>query len=74
VDDQVFYESSNGDVWCLTQDPASGRPAVMHQPNVRSGGKTSYIDVDEFLRESPDGPQHQALKNLMEARSASGTT
>jgi hypothetical protein len=69
MEDQVFYENSNGDFWCLTNDPASGRLAVMHRPNDRSGGKTSYIDVDDFLRENPDGPQQQALKSLMEAPS-----
>jgi len=66
---EQFYESSNGDLWCLTRDPASERPAVMHRPNARSGRKISYIDVDKFLQESPDDPQHQALKQLMEMRS-----
>ena len=60
-----FYESSNGDVWSLVYDANSGRPSVMHQPNAGSGGKASYIDVDHFLRESPGGPQHLALKRLM---------
>lgn len=62
---QLIYESSNGDVWCLTTDPASGARAVMHQPNAQSGGQVSYIDIDEFLRESPVGPQHQALRQLL---------
>jgi hypothetical protein len=59
---QPFYESSNGDVWSLVSHPVSGARAVMHRPNTRSGGKISYIDIDEFLKESPHGPQHQALQ------------
>jgi hypothetical protein len=60
-----FYESSNGDDWCLTSDPSTGEPVVMHRPNIKSGGLVSYIDVCQFLQESPDGPQHQALRTLL---------
>ena len=71
-DEQIFYTSSNGDVWCLTRDPASGVDTVTHRPNARSGGKTSSISVDEFLKESPDGPQHQALRSLQEKQNHQG--
>ena len=54
--DKEFYASSNGDTWSLSRDPASGRLAVMHQPNANSGGNRSYTNVDEFLRTSPAGP------------------
>ena len=66
-EEKPFYESSNGDTWSLIRDPVSGAPAVLHRPNERSGGKVSHIDVDEFLRESPGGPQHQALRRLINA-------
>jgi hypothetical protein len=66
-EEKPFYESSNGDAWSLIRDPVSGAAAVLHRPNERSGGKVSYIDVDKFLRESPDGPQHQALRRLINA-------
>jgi hypothetical protein len=66
-EEQLFYESSNGDIWSLTRDPVSGAPAVIHRPNARSGGEVSYIDVDKFLRERPDGPQHQALRRQIRA-------
>ena len=62
----IFYESSNGDVWSLIHDPDSGAASVMHQPNARSGGKASYIEVDQFLGESPSGPQHEALRGRVE--------
>ena len=44
---------------------ANGRPVVMHRPNARSGGKISHIDVVKFVAESPDGPQHRALRDLL---------
>ena len=65
---QLIYESSNGGLWRLTKDPVSGVPAVMHKPNNQSGGKASYIGIDKFLRGSPEGPQHQTLRKLMEVR------
>ena len=61
----TFYQSSNGDSWRLTVDPRSGAKAVLHRPNTSSGGRVSYIDVDSFLREHPEGPQHQALRQLI---------
>jgi hypothetical protein len=64
--DQLLYESSNGDSWFLTRDPASGAPALMHRPNLRSGGQAFYIEIDTFLREGANGPEHQALRRLME--------
>ena len=55
-EESLFYESSNGDVWCLTPDPSTGEPVVMHRPNATSGGQVSYIDVERFLRERPESP------------------
>lgn len=66
-EEKPFYESSNGDTWLLIRDPVSGVPVVLHRPNAQSGGKVSWIDVDMFLQESPDGPQHQALRRLIRA-------
>lgn len=61
----VLYESSNGDVWSLARHPASSTPVVKHQPNAGSGGRTSYIEIGRFLRDSVNGPEHQALLNLI---------
>jgi hypothetical protein len=66
--DKTFHESSNGDVWSLGRDPASGRLSVMHRPNPQSGGKISYVNIDEFLRVSPSGPQHDALWSLIDSK------
>src|ERR1700760_472955 len=61
----LIYQSSNGDSWYLTQDTVTGARVVMHQPNLPSGGRSSFIDIDKFLLESPEGPQHQALRALV---------
>ena len=62
----LIYESSNGDSWSLTRDPATGARAVMHRPNPQSGGQVSFIEVEKFLTDGAHGPEHQALKRLME--------
>jgi len=66
VDTELIYESSNGDSWCLARDPVTGARAVMHRPNPQSGGQVSYIEIEKFLIEGADGPEHQALRRLME--------
>jgi hypothetical protein len=66
ADTELIYESSNGDTWCLTRDPVTGARAVMHRPNPQSGGQESYIEVDKFLSEGANGPEHQALRRLTE--------
>lgn len=65
-DTELIYESSNGDTWRLTRDPLTGARAVMHRPNPQSGGQASYIEIDKFLSEGANGPEHQALRRLTE--------
>jgi hypothetical protein len=62
----LIYESSNGDSWCLTWDPVTGAQAVMHRSNPSSGGHVSYIEIEKFLSEGASGPEHQALRRLLE--------
>jgi hypothetical protein len=63
--EELIYQSSNGDSWVLTPDPATGARAVMHRPNPESGGRVSYIEIDKFLSESANGPEHQALRRML---------
>jgi hypothetical protein len=67
---QTFYQSSNGDSWSLSRDRTSGAPVVIHTANIQSGGHVSHIDVDRFLAGDANGPEHQALKHLLESTSA----
>jgi hypothetical protein len=66
ADTELIYESSNGDSWCLARDPKTGARAVLHRPNPQSGGKPSYIEIEKFLIEGANGPEHQAMRRLME--------
>jgi|ERR1700723_126427 hypothetical protein len=69
----LIYRSSNGDSWSLTRDPATGARAVMHSPNPQSGGQGSYIEIDRFLSEGANGPEHQALRHLIETSARMAT-
>jgi hypothetical protein len=44
----------------------TGATAVMHTPNPQSGGQTSYVEIEKFLSEGANGPEHQALRHLIE--------
>jgi hypothetical protein len=63
--ERLLYQSSNGDAWLLTRDPASKLPVVKHEPSVSSGGQISYTDIGKFLRDGANGPEHQALLKLI---------
>jgi hypothetical protein len=71
--EQLIYESNNGDTWFLTQDPTTGAQAVRHVPNPQSGGQLSYIELEQFLSEGANGPEHQALRRLVETSAGSAT-
>jgi len=73
TDGELIYESSNGDSWSLTQNPIAGGPAVMHRPNPSSGGQISYIEIDKFLSEGANGPEHEALRRLRKTNPRAAT-
>jgi hypothetical protein len=62
-----FYSSSNGDRWLLVPDPTSGQRLVRHEPNRSSGGAVTDIDIEDFLSRDGQGPQHTALRTLLDA-------
>ena len=64
--EELFHESSNGDSWSVTHDPTTGVRAVIHRANPASGGQASHIEIEKFLSENADGPEHQALRRLLE--------
>jgi hypothetical protein len=64
---EAFYTSSNGDSWSLIRD--QGEMAVSHVPNPASGGDAVQIDIEAFLSNGADGPEHQALRQLLEKTS-----
>jgi hypothetical protein len=66
VNEKLVYESGNGDSWWLFRDPATEEQAVIHRANLQSGGHISTIEVGKFLSSGANGPEHQALRQLME--------
>jgi hypothetical protein len=61
-----MYASPNGDRWLLGRRP-DGALVVCHYPNQPSGGAFSETDVDVFLRQGRQGPEHQALVTVLAA-------
>lgn len=61
-----IYRSSNGDCWKLVRTTASSSALVRHIPNPPSGGLTTDITVDGFLSTEGYGPEHWALRRLLE--------
>jgi hypothetical protein len=59
---RVLYCSPNGDRWLLVRE--ADRVLVRHEPNRPSGGKTSMVEVGEFLCRG-HGPEQQALLRLV---------
>jgi hypothetical protein len=64
--ERLFYKSSNGDSWSLLRDQTTGVLLVTHASNSSSGGNTTQIDIESFLSNGADGPEHQALRHLVE--------
>jgi hypothetical protein len=62
---QLIYASSNGDRWLLVHDPDSSQLVVRHEPNPSSGGRTSSVSVAEFVARDGQGPQHDALRQVL---------
>ena len=64
IDD--IYRSSSDDLWQLIRQASTGRILVRHTPNASSGGVMSEVSVEEFLAINGSGPEHGALRLLLE--------
>jgi hypothetical protein len=60
-----LHVSSNGDKWELTEDDEK-RFFIGHTPNEASGGRQSIMTLASFLQPDHQGPQQDALKQLIE--------
>lgn len=49
----------------LVQEAGSQRVFIEHEPNVSSGGRTTNIEVADFLTHGGHDPEHQALLRLI---------
>jgi hypothetical protein len=61
---RTLYTSSSGDMWSLSRN-RDGDVVVLHQPNRASAGKSSEIDLSTFLAKQNQGPEHNALRQLI---------
>lgn len=59
-----LYASPNGDIWYLCRE-ADGRPVVSHEPNTDSGAQSCKIELSTFLGNGRQGPEQQALLQLI---------
>ena len=62
---ELYRSAPNGDQWSLVREPASGRVFIEHAPNVSSGGRTTHIELVDFLTHDGHGPEQQALLRLI---------
>lgn len=62
---ELYRSAPNGDRWSLVRESASGRVYIEHEPNLSSGGRTTHIEIGEFLAHGGHGPEHQALLRLI---------
>jgi hypothetical protein len=46
---------------------------VLHSPNPQSGSQVSYVEIEKFLSEGANGPEHQALRHLIETSARMAT-
>jgi hypothetical protein len=61
---RALYTSSNGENWTLQRN-RNGHVVVTLQRNGATGGQQTEIDLGTFLAEANQGPQHQALRQLI---------
>ena len=58
---ELYRSAPNGDRWLLVREAGTERIFIEHEPNVSSGGRTSQIELGDFLMHGGRGPEHQAL-------------
>jgi hypothetical protein len=62
---ELYRSAPNGDRWSLVRESVSERVYIEHEPNVSSGGRTTHIEIGDFLAHGGHGPEHQALLRLI---------
>ena len=49
----------------LARDPGSGQVFIMHEPNAQSGGRTTCMEIGDFLRRGGHDPEQRELLRLI---------
>ena len=61
---RTLYTSASGDAWSLCRNQ-NGDVVVSINPIRASIGEPSEIDLGNFLAKANQGPEHQALRQLI---------
>jgi hypothetical protein len=62
---ELYRSAPEGDRWLLVRETGSERVFVEHEPNAASGGRTSHIEIGDFLAGGRRGPEQQSLLRLI---------
>ncbi|WP_285019193.1 hypothetical protein [Novosphingobium sp. fls2-241-R2A-195] len=60
-----FSLSSNGDQWYLARAAGPEKTTVIHEANRSSGGTSTKVSIEDFLRENPQAPERQDFMRLI---------
>lgn len=60
-----FSLSSNGDQWYLARAAGPEKTIVVHEANLSSGGASTTVSLEDFLRENPEAPERQDFMRLI---------
>lgn len=60
-----FYQSPNGERWCLARDAESGQAFVVHEAGPPSGRQVINIEIGVFLNGVEQRPEHHGLLRLI---------
>jgi hypothetical protein len=66
ADQRLIYSSENGDQWFLIYEFGAAQAFVRHQANPSSGGQVTDTPMDEFLAQDRSGPEHLALRRILD--------
>jgi hypothetical protein len=66
-----IYRSSNGDRWLLVCDSEGGQAFVRHEANLSAGGQVTDMEIEDFLARGGSGPEHTALRQIIETHAVS---
>jgi hypothetical protein len=66
-----IYRSSNGDRWLLVCDSEGGQAFVRHEANLSAGGQVTDMEIEDFHARGGSGPEHTALREIIETHAVS---
>jgi hypothetical protein len=59
-----IHQGQNGESWWLCRNEGGG-VFILHESSERSGGRTTRIEIGDFLSTGHPGPEHRSLFRLI---------